>query len=74
MDVCDQAQRYEEVEREAALSRRQSEQTAPAGTGVCLNCEETLRPGERFCDSDCRDDYVRRQAKIENDRIVRGLL
>jgi len=73
MDICDQAQRYEEVEREAALSQRRRADAPPAGTGVCLNCDEPLPAGDRFCDADCREDYIRLQARIENDRIVGGL-
>jgi len=30
-------------------------------TGECYNCEEELPPGARFCDSDCRDDWEKRQ-------------
>ena len=28
--------------------------------GQCLNCQEPLEEGLRFCDADCRDDFVRR--------------
>lgn len=26
-------------------------------TGLCLNCEEPLPEGIRFCDKDCAEDY-----------------
>lgn len=29
--------------------------------GFCLNCGEKLEDGLRFCDADCRDDFVRRK-------------
>lgn len=73
MDVCDRAQQLEETARQAALSQRQRETVQPASTGRCLNCEEPLAEGQRFCDPDCRDDYTRLQAKRQNDRIVGGL-
>lgn len=33
--------------------------------GHCLNCLEELEDGLRFCDADCRDDFIRRK---DNDR------
>ncbi len=29
--------------------------------GYCLNCQEPLDDGLRFCDCDCRDDFVKRK-------------
>jgi predicted nucleic acid-binding Zn ribbon protein len=73
MDVCDRAQQLEEAARAAALTQRKAD-TAPASpSGVCFNCKEPLDDGDRFCDEDCRDDYVRLQARRENDRILEGL-
>lgn len=34
----------------------------PMPTGVCLNCGEPLKPGLRWCDADCRDDWQRYHA------------
>lgn len=31
----------------------------PAARGTCLNCEETVAAGRRWCDQDCRDDWQR---------------
>tara|TARA_R110000772_G_scaffold32788_4_gene80063 strand:- start:1130 stop:1336 length:207 start_codon:yes stop_codon:yes gene_type:complete len=32
-------------------------------TGYCLNCEEVVGEGERFCDKDCRDDFELRNLR-----------
>lgn len=29
-------------------------------SAVCLNCGEATRGGARWCDGDCRDDWLRR--------------
>jgi predicted nucleic acid-binding Zn ribbon protein len=73
MDIADRAQQLEEAARQAALTYRQRIDAPVAGDGVCLNCEEPLADGQRFCDQSCRDDFARLQAKAENDRILRGL-
>lgn len=40
---------------------RQASQLPPA-TGRCFNCQEALDdPETRFCDTDCRDDWQKRQ-------------
>lgn len=32
-------------------------------TGFCLNCNEKLEEGRRFCDKDCMDDFQKRTKK-----------
>jgi predicted nucleic acid-binding Zn ribbon protein len=32
-------------------------------TGFCLNCNEPLAEGHRFCDKDCADDHAKRLRK-----------
>lgn len=56
-DIIDMASEVEEIERRAALSRRQPE--GPAATGECHNCGEPMPDGRRWCDADCRDDWQR---------------
>lgn len=52
----------EREERHADLLRRYSKPVALIeATGFCLNCEEVLGDGLRFCDSACRDDWQRRE-------------
>jgi hypothetical protein len=33
----------------------------PSANGHCLNCAETVATDERWCDTDCRDDWQARQ-------------
>jgi hypothetical protein len=76
MDDIDRAQAAQQIATDAAIRVATQRRTAepPAASGGRLNCEEPLNEGQRFCDSDCRDDYMRRQAKQENDRVLRGLV
>ncbi len=32
-------------------------------TGFCLNCNEPLKEGLRFCNGECRDDHAKRNRK-----------
>lgn len=57
MTVDDQATVVEERDRELALARRMPE--GPLPIGVCLNCEERVADGLRWCDATCRDDWER---------------
>lgn len=61
MCIIDAACRNEELRREIALRERKPE--GPAETGHCLNCgpDAPLPPGQRWCDTDCRDDWEARQ-------------
>lgn len=70
MDAADRAQIEEQARLDAAVSRRRPEVSQPATRGRCLFCDEPSP--ERFCDTDCREDYIRLEAKRENDRILRG--
>lgn len=57
-DIIDTANDYAEVLTEAARQYRKPE--GPKATGFCLNCEEVVAEGKRWCDAQCRDDYERR--------------
>jgi len=72
MAPADRAQIEQEAALQSALRHRRPAGAPPAPTGLCLNCDETPPPGERFCDEFCRDDYVRLQLKQANDQIVEG--
>ena len=41
-----------------------------AATGVCHFCGETLTEGQKFCDSDCEEDY--RRLQWQKSQRVRG--
>lgn len=49
-----------EAPMRAAASRRPE---GPKPTGRCHWCEEPVASAARFCDSDCRDDYQRFEAR-----------
>lgn len=55
MDVFDRATEREEQDRELAMQNRRP--SGPAATGHCLACEAPLPDGQRWCDSECRDDW-----------------
>jgi hypothetical protein len=60
-DIVDKADEQNEAYLRSVLARRLP--GAPAATGRCLNCEEPLAPGVRWCDIVCRDDWQRRQER-----------
>lgn len=63
-DEVDQSQ--ERMDHEERIRRTYTKRTAMEAlpTGVCLNCSEELYEiGQRWCDSECRDDWSTRQAK-----------
>ncbi|QXO10346.1 hypothetical protein [Proteus phage vB_PmiM_ZX7] len=59
MEIIDRAQ--EEVERqlERSLQLARNQSVKYHAIGHCLNCEEPLADGMRWCDSDCRDDFLK---------------
>ena len=59
-DIADKAADVEEILRRAALSKRYRE--GPPAIGMCLNCHAFVDDDKRWCDSDCRDDYLKRDA------------
>lgn len=60
MDIVDEAQLSEQQRIASLMSVRFMEELAV--TGLCHNCSEPITPG-CFCDSDCRDDYEKRQQR-----------
>lgn len=54
-DVSDQATANEELFLEVALRAKREE--GPQATGLCLNCDESLPEGHRWCDADCHRDW-----------------
>lgn len=56
MDDIDWANQRDETLLAALVKVRRP--TGPKATGACLWCEDPLAdPTQRWCDSDCRDDY-----------------
>ena len=58
-DLIDQANEAAEIFRRSALSQRAPE--GPAATGHCFNCDARLKPGLRWCDAPCRDDWEKQR-------------
>lgn len=61
-DEIDLAQEREEQDRARAIAaaRKAAEVGVTGADGICLNCGEDVSRGQRFCDSDCRDDWEAR--------------
>lgn len=64
-DESDRATALEEAAIEASLSqiRINANKLEFEPTGFCLNCNEPLAEGKRFCDKDCLDDHAKRNRK-----------
>jgi hypothetical protein len=64
-DPSDQASQWEEAYRAAAVATRKPE--GPRPNGFCHNCGAPVKPGLRWCDVACRDDWERLQPRPEID-------
>lgn len=56
MDDVDRTADRAEFDHIANLSKSRKPE-GPKPTGYCLNCGETLQPGQRWCDADCLEDW-----------------
>ena len=56
-DQIDEAGDQAEFMLETALKNKKD--PGPAPCGFCYNCQSSIAPGERWCDSDCRQDWER---------------
>lgn len=43
--------------RDSIEAARKDLAKSQCSTGLCLNCDEPLDEGLRFCDKDCAEDY-----------------
>lgn len=63
-DPVDRASVEEQRALEVAINAARNQQVKQLPSiGACYNCDETLQPGHRFCDADCRDDYEKRNRR-----------
>ena len=63
MDLYDQAQELDMLQRDASIAQaRQAPTGSPAYTGHCAFCAVSLPSPKRFCDADCRDGWERENA------------
>lgn len=58
-DIIDTANDTADLFLRVALRNRQQATKAPppGETGRCLNCEARVKPGRRWCDAGCRDQW-----------------
>lgn len=61
MDEADITSQRQEQELAFLLRARRPVQIQPKG--ACYFCDEPVSDKRLFCDSDCRDDWERRQKK-----------
>lgn len=59
MDIADQAQLQNELREGARLAYRKPE--GPKATGRCLNCNDVVPKGQKFCDIYCSEDWDYRE-------------
>ena len=59
------ADRYEAwLENRVAEHQYQLNQSCYQPTGYCLNCDEKLDDGRRFCNAECREDFEHRNRRL----------
>ena len=67
MDFADIAANREQLDRDLAIRAQSAHKPALVPNGCCYNCDEPVCADAEFCDSNCRDDYERREAaKVRN--------
>lgn len=59
-DDVDRATELQETQLKIALGK-QSKKKRLNAVGRCFNCNEVVGQDALFCDSDCREDYEKRQ-------------
>lgn len=60
-DILDQADDAVEMLLRASISTKKK--AGPQADGTCHNCGEHIADGLRWCDTDCRDDWTKREAR-----------
>ena len=65
-DIGDRAAGHAAMSAELAVLHARAAAQAPIqASEVCLNCGTPTTAGARWCDADCRDDYLRRQGNAQ---------
>ena len=59
MELLDRAQVEIERTLERSVIKSKSQELQYKPTGFCLYCGQPLKDGKRWCDSDCRDDFLK---------------
>ncbi|MCA9367024.1 DUF2116 family Zn-ribbon domain-containing protein [Candidatus Kaiserbacteria bacterium] len=61
-DECDFAQEYQDFQTSLAIQAALKKST-PQEHRSCLNCHTPTAQGSAFCDTDCRDDFEKRNRR-----------
>lgn len=63
IDILDIASQNEQLATKKAIQQAsiKAGKLEVEATGKCLNCDEELTEGKRFCNAGCRDDWQRMQ-------------
>lgn len=62
-DEIDMAQDHIEREEEMRRKYRKAATLEAQPVGACLNCGESLKGNERWCDRHCQEDWQKRRNK-----------
>jgi hypothetical protein len=62
-DELDLASEREQIARDKAVSVIQNRPPAATANGYCLECQDPVKEGVRWCDADCRDDWQKRNPR-----------
>lgn len=63
MDESDMATHHEMRDTELLIRAVRLNKQEVEATGKCLNCDEPLAQGRRFCDFDCMTDWSKRTGR-----------
>lgn len=70
-DIIDAANDLRDAEIEHILAARPKSEI-PKGNGACLCCGEPLTLDQRWCDSECRDMYLKHNPERKAATLTRG--
>ena len=59
MELLDRAQIEIDRTLERSIMNMKAQELQYKAMGVCLYCGQPLKDGKRWCDSDCRDDFLK---------------
>ena len=62
MDIFDQAQELEMLQRNASIEQARKAASGPVYTGECHYCGADLPSPRRFCDKDCLTGWEKEEA------------
>jgi hypothetical protein len=58
-DIIDLANDIADADRERCINSARLFK-APVGIGMCLNCDADVAGDNRWCDTDCQEDWAKR--------------